>query len=163
MNEKSLTVYSPSSPAGSMQATVRRLGWFSIGLGLLEILAPRATAWRVGLPGRQGLVATFGAREIGNGVGILMSKDPTPWIWARLAGDVLDIATLATGDNRRRSTNMVALAAVGGVTLIDAVCAHWLTTFHARRSQPVPDYSERSGFPKSAEAMRGAARQHIPA
>ena len=31
------------------------------------------------------------------GLGILASRDPTPWIWARVAGDVLDGGIVLTG------------------------------------------------------------------
>ena len=54
----------------------------------------------------------------------------------------------------------MALAAVAGVTALDVVCGASL----ARHARPKPrpltaiDYSRRSGFPKPAEQMRGAAR-----
>src|SRR5947209_6955253 len=71
------------------------LGWFSIGLGLMEILATRALTRALGMRGREPLVQTYGWREIGTGIAILSSSDPTPWIWARVLGDALDIGTLA--------------------------------------------------------------------
>ena len=75
----------------------RGLGLFSIALGLAEFVAPRAIADALGMPGSKSLIRAYGAREIATGVAILASDDPTPWIWGRVAGDVLDIATLATG------------------------------------------------------------------
>ena len=73
------------------------LGWFSIALGLAEIVAPRALCRAIGLEGREGLVRAYGVREVMTGMAILTSHDPTPWIWGRVGGDALDIATLATG------------------------------------------------------------------
>jgi hypothetical protein len=61
----------------------RGLGWFSIALGIAEVVAPRALARSLGMKGQEGLIAAYGMREIATGIGILASKDPTPWIWGR--------------------------------------------------------------------------------
>ncbi|MBZ8140833.1 hypothetical protein CLD22_13095 [Rubrivivax gelatinosus] len=134
----------------------RALGWFSIGLGLVELIAARGLARRVGLPGQAGLVRAYGVRELATGVGLLTASRPQPWMWARVGGDALDLATLAQGLDRRgtRTGAEAAMAAVAGVALLDLAVA-------ARLSQPEPvraDYSGRSGFPRPAAEMRGAAR-----
>jgi hypothetical protein len=54
-----------------------------------------------------------------------------------------------------------ALAFAGGATALDVYCAQALS-----RSSPVPlaplrDYSDRSGFPRPPEEMRGAARDFV--
>lgn len=142
-------------------ALARGLGWFSIGLGLAEILAPRALCRALGMGGREALVQAYGAREVATGAAILMSHDPTPWIWGRVAGDALDLATLATGfegDNPRAGTLALATAAVAGVTLADIVCVQGLT---ADKRLPPPgtyEYHHRSGFPRGLAAARSAAR-----
>ncbi|MBK1656780.1 hypothetical protein [Paracraurococcus ruber] len=133
----------------------RGLGWFSIGLGVVELLAPRALARGLGLRGQEGLIAGYGAREIATGIGILASRDPTPWIWGRVAGDALDLGTLATGLGRRRGGAGVALAAVAGVTLLDVLCARALSS--RRERQPVRSFADRRGMPKTPGQMRGAA------
>ena len=115
---------------------------------------------------RTELIRAYGAREIMSGIGILSQEDPTPWIWARVGGDALDLATLATGlddDNPRRANVMAAVAAVAGVTMLDAICAQRLsrqrrTRAANRRRLRARDYSNRRGMPGSPEAMRGAAR-----
>src|SRR3954467_7772981 len=71
------------------------LGWFSIALGALELFAPRDLTRSLGMRGNEPLVQLYGLREIATGIGILMSKDPTPFIWGRVLGDALDIGTLA--------------------------------------------------------------------
>ena len=76
-------------------ALARGLGWFSIGLGLAEAFVPGVITDWLGMRGREGIVRTYGVREIANGIGILRSKDPTPWVWGRVAGDVLDVSTVA--------------------------------------------------------------------
>ena len=73
--------------------TARGLGWFSIGLGVTEVLMPRALARAVGIPGASGLVFLYGLREIASGLGILKAKirrhgygvewPATRWIWRR--------------------------------------------------------------------------------
>jgi hypothetical protein len=113
------------------QAVARALGWFSIGLGLAELLAPRMVARVAGLRGREGLLQLYGAREIASGIGILLASNPRPWLAARVAGDALDIATLVDARNPK---SMAALAAVGGVTALDAYATAALKP-QARRSR----------------------------
>lgn len=139
------------------------LGWFSIGLGLVQCLMPQMMARAVGLPGKENLVRGFGIREIANGVGILMSEDPEPWIWGRVAGDALDLGALSGGllhrhDPNQRSSAM-AMLAVAQVTAIDVACARALARDRARleRAQSLIDYSNRSGFRSVPDRMRGAA------
>jgi hypothetical protein len=93
------------------------LGWFSIGLGLAELLAPGRLAHAIGMEGSESVLQAYGLREIGTGIAILASDNPAPWIWARVAGDALDLATLATGlsgDNPRRENVGIAMGAVEG-------------------------------------------------
>ena len=47
----------------------RVLGWFSFGLGLVELLAPRRLTHALGMEGQENLVRLYGAREIGSGAG----------------------------------------------------------------------------------------------
>ncbi|MGA7263906.1 MAG: cyclase dehydrase [Stellaceae bacterium] len=147
-----------SQQNGTAMALARGLGWFSIGLGLAEMLAPRMLTEQMGMKGKEGLLRFYGAREMAAGIGILMSDNPGPWVWGRVAGDALDLATLATGldqQNPRKGTVAIALAAVAGVTALDCISAQALTG----TSRPVPDYSDRRGLPRPPEEMRGAARK----
>jgi len=160
----------PSSPAmrgatgrgahSGHETLARSLGWFSLGLGLAELVAARDLCRVLGLEGRETLVQAYGAREVATGIAILMSHDPTPWMWGRVGGDAIDIATLATGfgdDNPQKANLAVATAAVLGVTVLDAICAQGLTA-DKRLARPGRfDYRARSGFPRPAAAMRGAA------
>ena len=47
----------------------RGLGWFSIGLGLAEVLAPRALTRGLGMEGNEQLVQAYGLREIATELG----------------------------------------------------------------------------------------------
>jgi hypothetical protein len=139
----------------------RGLGWFSIALGVAEIVAPRALARALGMKGQEGLIAAYGMREIATGIGILASKDPTPWIWGRVAGDGLDLATLAAnleGDNPKKENIGIAMAAVAGVTALDVYCAQTLSRESPHPLPPLQDYSDRTGFPRGIEQSRGAAK-----
>jgi len=136
------------------------LGWFSIGLGLAESLMPQTMARAVGLQGKESLVRAFGIREILSGVGILMARDPEPWIWSRVAGDAMDLGALSGGlrrDNPHLTGSIVATLAVAQVTVVDYACASALACYRNEADRPRIDYHGRSGFASSVEDMRGAA------
>jgi hypothetical protein len=139
----------------------RGLGLFSIALCIAEVAAPRALARALGMKGQEGLIAGYGVREIATGIGILASKDPTPWIWGRVAGDGLDLATLATaleGNNPKKGNVGIAMAAVAGVTALDVYCAQTLSRESPHPLPPMQDYSDRTGYPRGIEQSHGAAR-----
>jgi len=141
-----------------LERLARGLGWFSIGLGLAELLLPRTLARATGMRGRETLLQVYGLREVATGLGILAARDPAPWVWGRVAGDALDLATLGSAlddANPSRAGSAAAFAAVAGVTLLDAACARALTTMPAPLRRY--DYSDRSGLPLPAAEMRGAA------
>jgi hypothetical protein len=141
----------------------KNLGYLSIALGTAELVAPRAVCRAAGLNGAESLVRSYGAREIATGVAILMSHDPTPWIWGRVAGDMADIATVATGirqNGEKKNNAVLTLAALAAVTAVDVLCASNLKSEKGNRKTAVADYGNRSGFPQGLAAARGAGR-HI--
>jgi hypothetical protein len=143
----------------SAQSLAQGLGWFSIALGLTEMLAPRSLTRCLGMEGHETLVQAYGLREIATGIGILSSEQPAPWMWGRVGGDALDISSLVPGlsdDNPQKHNVGLALAAVAGVTLLDIVCAQALSSNSG--SRPLYDYSDRSGLQDGPAAMHGAAR-----
>lgn len=109
------------------------LGWFSIGLGLAELLAPRGIAKIAGVRGNHtGLIRLFGLREIAHGVGIFMQgKRPAGAVWSRVAGDALDLAALAAAfasPDSSKGRVAFATANVLGVTALDVLCAQQLSS-----------------------------------
>jgi hypothetical protein len=141
----------------------RGLGWFSLALGAAELIAPGRLAKALGLEGKETLLRAYGGREIGAGIWAL-SDTPAPAIWARVAGDVVDLGTLVAGlkgsDETQKRNNFIALAAVAGVTLVDFVTALSLTAEQSeRKGETGRDYSDRSGFPGGVAKARGAAGQ----
>ena len=109
----------------SYSALARGLGWFSIALGAAEVLAPGRMGRMTGLDRRRTLLRGFGLREIGAGVGVLAARRPAPGMWARVAGDAMDLAALAAALRRRsrRTRVLAAIATVAGVTLLDVLVA----------------------------------------
>lgn len=105
------------------QRLATALGWFSIGLGLAEVAMPRRLAKFLGIEDRPILLRALGAREIATGIGILTQPRPAGWFWARVGGDLMDLALLGTAlasPRTNRGTLAAATAAVAGVTVLDA-------------------------------------------
>jgi hypothetical protein len=85
--------------------------------------------------------------------------------WTRAAlgpgggGDALDLVSLVGGfgGSRRKATVGLAVGAVALVTAIDLICAQTLSADNERGKTRIPDYSNRTGLPRIAAQMRGAA------
>jgi hypothetical protein len=150
----------PSS-FGPIDRVAKALGWFSIGLGLAEMIAPGAFARALGMPGKEGVIRAYGARELGAG-SLCLSIDKQTGLWSRAAGDVLDIGTLlpAIHDrNPQRGKAALALTVVLGITVLDLITARAAASRHGRRRGEQRLYHDRSGFPKGLSAARGAAKE----
>src|SRR5687767_8189370 len=132
----------PGLPNASAKKLARGLGWFSIGLGLAELLAPRAIASISGVPkGRTGLIRLYGLREIASGITIFSQKNPAGGVWSRVAGDALDLASLgaaAASPGANKGRLVFATANVLAVTALDVICAKQLSNgkhgIHAKAS-----------------------------
>jgi hypothetical protein len=122
---------------------------------------PRTVRHAAGVDVPNLLVRGYGAREIACGAAILMTDDATPWIWNRVAGDTLDLATVALARAEGRGGEQKkawALGALLAVTAIDLYCAYGLTAEKGGRRTAWADYRNRSGFPQGVLAARGAVR-----
>ena len=118
---------------GDGEGLANVLGWFSIGLGVAQLVAPTRMARTIGVRGDGKTTATMlgiGAREIAAGVGLLTHPRPAPWAWGRVAGDAMDLAlvgkALTSDDNDRPRSAATALALLG-ITALDVYCAQHLT------------------------------------
>lgn len=124
-----------AAPSSSVaHATAQALAWFSLALGALEVAAPRQLAQRLGLRGKEPLLRGYGGREIAAGIAALAGF-LGPAMWARVFGDLLDLATLRLGrrTNRHTARNIsVAVGVVVGIALID-VCVAALLSRRADR------------------------------
>jgi hypothetical protein len=117
----------------SPQQLANGLGWFSIGLGLAEIAAPNLVANLIGVTNdskTRKVLRFYGARELAGGFGILSQSNPSGWVWARVAGDVVDVSSLRkamTDDDNDRGKGIATAVALIGVTLADVYCAKQLS------------------------------------
>lgn len=122
----------PSGDRSSADRLTNGLGWFSVGLGLAEVLAPEAIAAICGVSRnskQRTLLRLYGARELAAGLGILSQPRPAGWVWGRVAGDAVDLSSLAVAlrdDRNDRARVLFALASVIGVTAADIYCAQSL-------------------------------------
>ncbi len=111
----------------------RGLGWFSVGLGVAQVVAPRGVARMIGVRDDRRSLATLravGVREIASGVGLLTRARSSAWVWARLGGDMVDLALLGSTLRRQQSDGdrvAAAIAAVIGVSLVDGIAARRLS------------------------------------
>ncbi|WP_053573039.1 hypothetical protein [Caballeronia cordobensis] len=149
----------------------RGLGIFSLALGFAELLAARRVAKASGVRAHPALVRLYGLREIVCGVGILASRDPSPYLIARIGGDALDSLSLiaAPRKNARGARRRLwgALLNVAAVTALDVCAARSHADKQAKRRKARSEhyaalYHDRSGFPRSPDAMRGAALRDSP-
>ena len=115
----------------------RGLGWFSVALGAAELLAGRRMAQALGMEHRTPLFRLFGLRELLVGFGILARPTTPALLWARVGGDALDLAALASeglrADNPRRPEVDIAMGMVAAVTALDILCGYRLQEREARR------------------------------
>jgi uncharacterized membrane protein len=112
----------------------RFLGWFSIGLGVAEVAAPRAIRKVIG-GGSPRFIRLMGLRELGHGTGILTGTRPTNAVWLRVGGDALDALALAVVARHGKKRTLLALAQLAPIAAADAYEARHLS---ARTGRPQP-------------------------
>lgn len=128
-----LQIPSTTPRPGNAQGLANGLGWFSIGLGTAQLLAPDRIGRLIGQAEAGDWNAAMrlcGLREVATGIGILALSNPASGMWARVAGDLVDLAALGSlvgspGSDRRRAA--AATAVVAGVTALDIYCSRQLT------------------------------------
>ncbi|HEX6074650.1 MAG TPA: SRPBCC family protein [Micromonosporaceae bacterium] len=113
---------------GNTRRMARGLGWFSLGLGVAALAAPRGVSRLAGIDGSAStstVVRLVGARELVQGAGLLSGRRPSGWVWSRVAGDVLDLSALALATRQATSPLRAGLAgtAVAGITAVDVLTA----------------------------------------
>ena len=127
---KSLSMYRslPSSTNAPTNLS-RGLGWFSIALGAAEIVMPKKLAALIGVDPRGAgptVMRAMGVREIGAGVACLLSPQKPLPLWARVAGDLVDLGLLGLAAGNKRADGVriaIAAGAVAGVMALDVIAA----------------------------------------
>ena len=121
-----MTAISKTTNGGPPQENVAKgLGLFSFALGIPQIVAPGKVNKLIGVKNdttSRMWMRAVGARESAAGIGIFSQRQPTPWIWARVAGDTMDLALLGSalrGKSRRPGRTMAATGAVASAFAAD--------------------------------------------
>jgi len=138
----------------------RGVGWFSIGLGMTELLAAKQLTKLLGMQGSESLVRAFGVREIAHGM-LTLTPEKQIGLWSRVVGDGIDIATLlkAMGSGNRKRDNVgLAVVMVMGVAAVDIIGAVGATRRHRRSVGEQRSYKDRSGFPIGMPSAKGRVR-----
>jgi uncharacterized membrane protein len=112
---------------GHVAPWAKALGWFSIGLGVAQLVAPRRVSHLLGVnadaPYTQLALAAVGVWEIACGIGLLSRARPGAWTWARVAGDALDLALIGgalSSGHTNRNRLLMSAAGVVGIAGLDA-------------------------------------------
>jgi uncharacterized membrane protein len=118
----------PRAPSPERDLT-RFLGWFSLGLGVPQTLAPGPVNRLIGVrddDGTRTWQRIVGVRELAAAAGIFSRARPAGWLWARVAGDIKDLALLSAAwrDKEVKAGRLAAAtASVAGITAVDAFTA----------------------------------------
>lgn len=102
------------------------LAGLSVALGVVELVAARPIARRLGVPKRSGVVRGYGVRELATGAALLGRPTSATAVWARVAGDVLDLGSLGAAsraDTANRKAIIAGVAFVAGALLLDVLSA----------------------------------------
>jgi uncharacterized membrane protein len=119
----------------------RFLGWFSVGLGTAQLVAPRTLCKAIG-GGDPRVMRLLGLRELAQGSGILTRPRPTGFVWSRVLGDALDLSALAVVARHGNKRTFAAIANVLPIAAADV--------FEARH------LSKKQGPPQSGKRIRKA-------
>ncbi|HML28509.1 MAG TPA: hypothetical protein PKE16_06680, partial [Hyphomicrobium sp.] len=144
----------PSSATG-IDRLAKSLAWFGIGLGAIELVGARRVSRYLGLEGAgsEAVIRTFGAREIVAGI-MTLSTEKKLGLWARVAGDGLDMAALLVAlqaSRGQRGNVKLALLAVLGAAALDLYAAGQVSARSSRVGKP-RNFSDRSGYPRGLES-----------
>jgi uncharacterized membrane protein len=123
----------PVQAQGRSERRSSALGWFSLGLGLAQLLATKRVAQLIGVDeddmDTRRALRLVGARELACGFGLLSESHSAAWAWARVAGDVMDLALVGTAlQSRHANADRLLLAGAGvvGVACVDTYAAYAL-------------------------------------
>jgi hypothetical protein len=144
--------------------TARLLGWTSLAVGMTELVATEFVEDELGVRGHKTLLRVFGARELAAGLVILaqpgLNRSVVSGLWARVAGDGLDI--LALGEAATTSRNpvgfsriFVTVLAITGLDLMVALRANRNLCHATRVAREARERVTRTAAePNRAQGMR---------
>lgn len=108
------------------------LAYFSVGIGLAEVIAPQKMARLIGVRRSNAkLIRLFGIRELASGISIFAQrKQPAKAVWSRVAGDAADLTAMGlafTSPHTQKKKLAIATANVAAVSALDVLCARKLS------------------------------------
>ena len=113
----------------SAERLATRLGWFSYALGAAQLLRTGGVNRLMGIPDdvtNRTIQQGIGIRELVSGTGLLTRERKAPWLWFRVAGDVMDLGVLgvvlASGLGKRKHL-LGSIAFIGSVLAVDVAAA----------------------------------------
>ena len=122
-NDDAAGVYESRDADGDRTQQLQTLlGGFSIGLGMLELFAPRSAGKLIGVGNHDTLIRLCGLREVATGVCMLSGYAPVASVAARVAGDALDLSLLGAAlrsPDAQPKRIAAAATAVLSVTAVD--------------------------------------------
>ncbi len=127
------------------------LGWASLALGVPQVAMPAGFARCIGVRDERdsrGWARVVGVRELAAAAGILAleRERPVNWLWARVAGDVMDLTLLARALRDKppsRARIAAAMGAVAGIAAADAYAATRLSRRPPEEEGTVQDPTTR--------------------
>ena len=106
-------MWPPNPPPAVTPQVSFMLGQNALGLGLWGLLAPKGVNRFLGLKAApQTTQLLFGAREMATGMALFSDPTKSSALWARVAGDIFDIAVLSAlsrASNPKRGNARLAL------------------------------------------------------
>jgi len=111
------------------QSLAQGMGWFSMGLGAAQLIAPRAMARLIGVEESDrnaAIMRAVGMREVASGLGIFSQRNDPAFMWGRVIGDIMDLALIgaASASTRTDKRKLAGAAlAVAGALALDIVVA----------------------------------------
>jgi uncharacterized membrane protein len=133
----------PRAPSPEGELT-RFLGWFSLGLGVPQTIAPGRVNRMIGVRDdseSRRWQRVVGVRELAAAAGIFSRPRPAGWVWARVAGDIKDLALLASAWRSKEvgaGRLAAATASVAGITAVDAFTATRLSRLPRNVTKDMP-------------------------
>ena len=106
----------------------RIIGLASVTLGVAALISPQRLARRVGVYDHDApeAMAAFGAKEIAAGAALLAPVRPGPFLWARVAADVVNVGGLIVAFRKpgahRTLLSLLACGAAAAI-IVDLIAA----------------------------------------
>lgn len=147
----------PTDSGGGIELPLARgLGVFSLALGIPQVLAPGRVSRLIGVRDdatSRIWMRSVGLREIAAGVGIISGRRvASTWLWARVAGDTVDLALLGAALRSRSDRPGRTLAAAGAVAGVFA--ADLIDSLRLGREEQTQQMEDKPMHVKAAVTVR---------